>query len=207
MRLSYENVLVLGPYPKIRAVLAKNRWRAVVAELGPDRWAVVPEVRHGVSSAAFVASLISEATGGLGASFRVYEPELLAITVYTGGSAVHSYYSEQGHTVTNWDENDEPFLIDQLGRAYAVDEPRPHGPYGADPAPFIALADGSPVDTAGLAAVLNGSADATARHHEVLRHLGLDVPVLRMTCTEAAESGVGRVTPGRLPGHGRPRRA
>ena len=59
MRLSYENVLATGAFLKVRSVLARDRQRAVVVELGEDRWAVVPEVRYGVSSANHLACRIS----------------------------------------------------------------------------------------------------------------------------------------------------
>ncbi|SDT39841.1 hypothetical protein [Actinoplanes derwentensis] len=200
MSLAYESVLVLGPYLKLRSVLARHRKRAVVIEVGVDRWVVVPEpVWHRMEITDNLARLFGEATESWTAAFQVSsEPDQYTVVIQHSGRRFHLYHSEQGHTFTNRNEDDEPIVIDVRGRRYRPGDPRPTGPYGADPEMFLPLAAG-PVDRAGLAAVLTGTAEPATRHLGVLHHLGIDPGPLRMTFEEAVQSRLGRVTPGPRP--------
>ncbi|GAA1609485.1 hypothetical protein [Actinoplanes couchii] len=197
MPLAYESVLVLGPYLKLRSVLARQRKRAVIIELGTDRWVVVPEpVWHRMEITGRLSEQLGEATGSWTAAFQVSsDPDQYTVLIQHGGSRFHLYHSEQGHTFTNTDENGETVLFDVRLRQFRPGEPRPTGPYGADPEMFRPLAAG-PVDVPGLTAVLTGSDQPAVRHLGVLRHLGIDPGPLRMTFEEAVGSGLGRVTPG-----------
>jgi hypothetical protein len=184
MGSSYQTVLVTGDRSAARLALLRSWQRGVILPVGRLRWAVVPRARHGYAETANLARQASLATGGYAARFEVFDSDVLSAEIFHDGVSVHEYHSDQGYVIEDFDDDDEPILVDRLGRTFRDESAVVHGPFGDDPERFAPLGLGD-VDLATLGAALRGPERAETQHHEILHALNLTPGPLQMTYPEA----------------------
>lgn len=190
MGSSYQTVLATGDLVAIRAAVAVSAQEAVIIPVGNRRWAVVPAQEDGYAEVDDLAELLSLAEGSVAAAFDVLDSDVIVAKLYRNGECYHEYLSEQGYLTEMWDDDDNEFMVDMLGRSYPPEVTPPSGPLGADPAAFAPLGV-EPIDRTDLGEALSGpEVMAEVQHHAILHALNIDPDPLAMRYEQARDSGL-----------------
>ncbi|WP_091672672.1 hypothetical protein [Micromonospora auratinigra] len=191
MGSSYQTVLVAAELAEVRAGVAESGQPCVIVPVAAGRWAVVPEQRDGYAETDELARLVSRAASAVAASFVVFDSDVIVAVLYRGGRSYHDYLSDQAYLMEMWDDDDNEYLVDLLGRPYPPGAEPPTGAHGADADAFAPLGV-APVDRVALAAALAGPyAMAEEQHHAMLHALRVDPRPVQFTYRAALASGLG----------------
>ncbi|MEV4343838.1 hypothetical protein AB0J83_05110 [Actinoplanes sp. NPDC049596] len=183
MGSSYQTILAAGARADVEAAVAASARRAAVLPVGESRWAIIPRADGPYAETEPIAALVSRT--GAAASFDVFDSTVLALRVYRDGGVVHAYLSRQEFVEPMWDDNDDEYWVDLLGREYRDGERPPAGPLGGD-AGAVADLGIAPVDREALERLMREPTFRAGQlHHDILRALNVEPGPLTMTYGEA----------------------
>jgi len=206
MGTSYEGLLVIGARAMVVEVLAAERLIAVVADVGPDRIAVIPdEDQLNGADHTDIAECLSRA-GGRVLAHAVADSDTLFMSVYDDGRLRHDYVSEMANIGTP-QETDAGLIRVINGVAYTEDDPNaPRGPHGADPEPFLRFGIGD-IDRHELRRLLRSAPNyvfADDLHHDILTALNLATEPMTTSYRQLENLEVGLADAVWVPEHYRP---
>ncbi|GIF99082.1 hypothetical protein [Catellatospora citrea] len=188
MGISYQNLLLIGEMSQVRQAVTAAGADGWLVPAGPGRVALLPrEGRCDVADVAVPAERLSTALGTPVLTNELIDSDVVVMTVYQDGRAVHRYVSDEAMLV-DWFIDDDGVAMFRIGDVeYPADAAHPTGPSGADPQALARFGVGA-TDRARLAAVLRGESGhgerlrADEQHHLILELLHLDPGVLTMAC-------------------------